>query len=330
VTDENIFRSVFKEEMGEFLALRQSAKSKGTADHDRHYLQLFDGYLCSVRHVEREVPEEVVTGWVASLGFSAATAAGAVNTTRCFLRHLRGCGISAYVPPRPRCPESYTPYVFSDHETDLIFRNADSFTSGKSKRLPCIKAEIPMLLRLLLGCGLRLGEAVSLKVGDIDAKAGALTLKNTKNSKERLVPMRPELAVLMDGYCLAMGISGNPSAWLFPGATPETHLTKMDVWHRFDTILRKSGISLPGRRKFERGPCLHCLRHLFVLKSFKYLEANGFHVDDAIPYLSIYLGHAGLNETQKYMRFSGDMFPDEIGRFAAFADGIFPEVHHEE
>ena len=327
---EKTFHSMFKEELGDFLSLRKSARSKGTTDHDRHYLQLFDDYLCSVHHATRKITEEIVTGWIASLGFSDVTAAGAVNTVRCFLKHVQGYDINVYIPSIPRYDDDYTPYVFSDQEITRIFKNADSFTFSKSKRFPYIKAEIPMLLRLLLGCGLRLGEAVSLKVRDIDSKTGVLTLKYTKKDKERLVPMHPELAALLTGYCLAMGIAGNPHAWLFPGASSETHLTKMNVWHRFDTILRKSGISLPGKKKNERGPCLHCLRHFFVLKSFRHLEENGYPVDDAIPYLSIFLGHASLSETQKYMKFSNDMFPKEMDCFAAFTMDIFPEVEYEE
>ena len=327
---EETFHSIFKKELTDFLDLRRDTKSKGTADHDRHYLKLFDGYLCSSHHAVRAVTQEVTAGWVSSLTFSDITVANAINTVRCFLKYLQFHGISAYVPPVPKYHDDYLPYLFSDEELDRIFRNADSFTFSKSKRFPYIKAEIPMILRLLLGCGLRLGEAVCLKVADIDSKTGSLTLKHTKKDKQRHVPMHPALTDTLSMYCLSMGIAGNPDAWVFPGETSETHLTKMNVWHRFDTILKKSGISLPGRKKNERGPCLHCLRHLFVLKSFRQLGRDGHRVDDAIPYLSLYLGHESLKESEKYMKFSSEIFPEEMECFAAFTKDIFPEVDDEE
>jgi len=330
VNKQEVFHSIFKKELTDFLDLRKNTKSKGTSDHDGHYLRLFDGYLCSSHHAVRIVTQDVVTGWVSSLPFSDITTANAINTIRCFFKYLQSHGISIYVPPIPKYHDDYVPYLFSDEELSRIFENADSFTFSKSKRFPYIKAEIPMLLRLLLGCGMRLGEAVCLKVADIDFKTGSLTLKHTKKDKQRIVPMHPGLADTLSMYCLSMGIAGNPDAWVFPGETSETHLTKQNVWHRFDTILRKSGISLPGRKKSERGPCLHCLRHLFVLQSFRQLERKGHRVDDAIPYLSLYLGHESLRETEKYMKFSSELFPEEMECFADFTKGIFPEVNYEE
>ena len=44
----------------------------------------------------------------------------------------------------------------------------------------------------------------------------------------------------------------------------------------------------------------------------------GRHLDDAIPYLSIYLGHENLDETSKYLKFSNEMFPDAIDLFWCF------------
>lgn len=61
---------------------------------------------------------------------------------------------------------------------------------------------------------------------------------------------------------------------------------------------------------------MHCLRHVFAFRSFAQAERNGRHLDDEIPYLSIYLGHDGLNETAKYLKFSNELFPvDAFGDF---------------
>lgn len=329
--NQDVFHSVFKQELADFLELRNVTKSKSTSDHDEHYLREFDCYLCSSLCTMREVTEDIVTEWVSSLAFSDITVASAVNTLRCFLKYLQPRGISVYVPPLPKYDDDYVPYLFSDEEIGRIFNNADSFAFSKSKRFPYIKAEIPMLLRLLLGCGMRLGETVCLKIADIDLKTKHLTLKYTKKDKQRLVPMHPALTDILSMYCLSMGITGNPDAWVFPGESPETHLTKMNVWHRFNSILRRSGVMLHERKKSERGPCLHCLRHLFVLRSFRQLERAGLRIDDAIPYLSIYLGHESLRETEKYyMKFSSEMFPEEMECFADLTKDIFPEVGYEE
>ena len=67
-----------------------------------------------------------------------------------------------------------------------------------------------------------------------------------------------------------------------------------------------------------------------MLRAFKQLEAMGIGTDNSIPYLSIYLGHNSLKETERYMKFTTDMFIDEFRKFAAFSDRVFPEVCYED
>jgi len=52
-------------------------------------------------------------------------------------------------------------------------------------------------------------------------------------------------------------------------------------------------------------------------------------LDDAVPYLSIYLGHESLNETQKYLKFSSEMYHEALQQFSAYTNNIFPEVNYE-
>lgn len=46
-----------------------------------------------------------------------------------------------------------------------------------------------MFLRLMFGCGLRIGETLSLKIKDVDFGIGVLTLRHAKGDQQRLVPM---------------------------------------------------------------------------------------------------------------------------------------------
>lgn len=77
---------------------------------------------------------------------------------------------------------------------------------------------------LLLCCGLRLGEALNLKVGDIDFDRNVLVLRVTKKYKQRLVPFVESLSDIIYRYCAAMGISGDSEAYLFPTINPDVHL----------------------------------------------------------------------------------------------------------
>jgi len=125
---------------------------------------------------------------------------------------------------------------------------------------------------------------------------------------------------------MAMGMVGFPESLLFPTANPLEPLTRDNVMHNFNFILEQCEIPLSARRNHQRGPCLHCLRHVFVFKSFAKAERDGRRIDDAVPYLSIYLGHDSLKETEKYLKFSSDLFPAAMELFEQFTAQVIPEV----
>ena len=93
--------------------------------------------------------------------------------------------------------------------------------------------------------------------------------------------------------------------------------------------LQETGLYVPGKAH-SIGQCLHCFRHYFAIHSFAQAEQNGRPAEDSVPFLSVYLGHHDMDETEKYLKFSGDMFPEYIELFEDFASGVFAEVAYEE
>ena len=248
---------------------------------------------------------------------------------RQFLKYLNLNGYSAFLPIIPKVHDDYSPYIFSDKELELIFGSADNTTVRDKKACVYLPIEFPVILRLLFCCGLRIGETIRIHMKDVDLESGVLKLVNTKGDKHRLVPMTEKMTDILTKYCLAMELVGNGEAWLFPGNDRDNHISDRSVKHRFERILKDNGIELKNRKKHERGPCLHCMRHVFAIKSFKQTEKLGMSLTDAVPFLSIYLGHDSLNETEKYLKFSSEMYPETIELFGAFMKDLLPEVDHE-
>jgi integrase/recombinase XerD len=324
------FESIFKNELSEFLLLREVSLSKSAFDHDCHYLKKFDDYLVRCGCCIKELVEDTVIGWICSLTGKSSSIANEVIVIRIFLSRLNSIGIQAYIPPVPKVADDYVPYIFSDMEVDRIFLLADSITITKNQPNPYIQLEYPMALRLMYGCGLRIGETLALRMRDVDLDNGVLTLRHTKGNKQRLVPMHMSLISILKSYCMAMGLIGKIDSFLFPSSDSDTPMSTKTAFHRFKNILKLSDISLPGRRKHQRGPCLHCLRHAFAFKSFAKAEKDGRGINDSVPYLSIYLGHNSLKETEKYLKFSSEMYPEAMELFDDYTAEIFPEVDYEE
>ncbi|MBU3114602.1 tyrosine-type recombinase/integrase [Clostridium lacusfryxellense] len=325
-----LFKSVLKDELTDFLELREASKSKCTHDHDRHTLQRFDEYLYTIDCKDKNLLEEQMTGWIRTLTGKSGTIANVVVVIRIFLQHLKSYGVNAYLPPIPKISDDYLPYIFSNDEMNHIFAIADMLQMGQPRKNTLIHIEYPMILRLIYGCGLRIGETLLLKMKDIDLDTGVLKLKYTKGGKQRFVPMDLSLTEILKQYCMALGIIGYPDAYLFPTVDPIEAVTTQSAQHKFNDILELGGISLLGRKKNQRGPCMHCIRHVFVFNSFAKAEKDGRRIDDSVPYLSIYLGHDSLNETEKYLKFSSEMFPEAMDLFDGYTALIFPEVNFHE
>lgn len=324
------FNSILGEEMMQYLILRKESCSKSTYDHDKQVLKSFDCFLQSAGCTGKEIKESCITGWIHTLRGKTSTVAGKVVILRLFLIYLRGYGLSPFIPEIPKVHNDYVPYIYNDDEVKLMIHSADNLKKGPVRTNKLIHLEMPVILRLLYGCGLRIGETLSLQVKDVDFNRGLLLLRQTKRKKQRIVPMHHTMTEILRDYCYAMCLVGKPEAYIFPSAATEGPVAVKSAKHKFDDILHENGIILSGRDKHERGPCLHTIRHTFALNSFKKMEEAGTLQNDAVPYLSIYLGHGSLNETEKYLAFSSEAFPEDMDLFETYISAVWPEVSYEE
>ena len=323
-----MLKSIFKNELGEYLALRQKSMTQESHNYTRYVLIGFDRHLVQSELTVKTVTEEIVNRWIQSLSETNAkkTVSDKVSCLRKFLEYLRYCDFPVFIPTCPKYSNDYVPYIFSDEEVVKIFDTADKMDAVKS----ISQYTLPMLIRLLYGCGLRLGEALSLRMGDVNLNGGTLLLKHVKNKKQRIVPMNRDLTEILRKYCIAMRLHKKPEAFLFPANKPGKHLSQASVRYAFKKVLITADVYIPPETPHQRNQCLHCFRHLFAIKSFAQAERGGRSVDGSVPFLSVYLGHFDMDGTEKYLKFSGDMFPEYTEMFEAYAGGIFSEVPYEE
>lgn len=143
------------------------------------------------------------------------------------------------------------------------------------------------LLELLYACGLRATEALTLRVGDVNRRAGYLHCRG-KGRKERLVPVgEPALAwlerYLAEARPRLAGARGGASPLLFvgPGGRP---LTRQALWHIVLRAARRAGL--------RQHVSPHTLRHCFA----SHLLEGGAD----LRAVQLMLGHADISTTQIY------------------------------
>jgi site-specific recombinase XerD len=158
------------------------------------------------------------------------------------------------------------------------------------------KLQTRLMLMLSYGCGLRAGEVVRLRVGDIDAAQGIIHIVQSKGRKDRNVMLPPEVLALAREWWKERpsGRDGDtPLAerWLFPGIKPNTHLGSRQFARLFHHAVEAAGILKPVT--------LHCLRHSFAT----HLLERGIDV----RVIQALLGHDRLDTTARYTRVATGM-----------------------
>jgi integrase len=321
------FQSIFKDDMKTFMELRVSSMAWNTYRLDYYRLSSLDRFLCSLSFDQSIITQDLINDWLREYKIPQASIEGYLKTLRSFMNYRKNLGKPAYLPPYRKHTDLYIPYFFSDKELNDIITYADNLEIIRpGLNISYIYAEIPMIIRILYCCGLRLNETLCLKVKNINFDNSVLAIESAKKDKQRLVPMHTTLSEILYKYCVFLGITSTPEAFVFHGMRDGTHMSQTVIQKHFKFILKYLGIISGIENKHERGPCLHCLRHCFIVSSFRMLEKKGITVDLSFPYLSVYCGHNSLVATEKYMKFSSEMFNEEMNLFADFSNPLFPEV----
>jgi site-specific recombinase XerD len=165
--------------------------------------------------------------------------------------------------------ESRLPVILSQEEVQRLIEAAPTFTAH-------------VILSTIYATGMRVSEAVHLRIGDIDSKRMVIRIVQGKGNKDRLVPLSVKLLELLRAYWRRV----RPRDFLFPG-------------RRFDQALgaAKVGDACAHARihaGLTKAAHPHCLRHAFATHL---LEAG-----TDLRTIQLLLGHRSLATTARYLR----------------------------
>lgn len=312
-------KQVLKEMSESYLASR-SDLSESTLYTIKYVINYF---IDSIDDYKEEITESDYLAWSRSLGISDNTKCNYQKVIRQFIIYVNGHGYRFMIPDVIKSKDEYVPYYFSEEEYLEIINSVDNYRYT-NHRTQCEDYCLPMITRILMSTGARVSEICSLKIDDYDRGNGVLHIKNTKKRKERLIPLHSSLITILNRYIDVIKEIDPGLIYMFPLKDHNRHMTKNHIENTFMIIFRNLGYKRPDRN-FQRGVCLHCFRHNFAIDSFKQSLEQGYDIVDVVPFLSIYLGHARLSETEKYLKFSSDLFPDNIKQFEDYMDDVFTE-----
>ncbi len=167
----------------------------------------------------------------------------------------------------------------------------------------------PVLFRVLCGAGLRLSEALNLRLADVDTPTGTLRIRDTKNGASRTIPVAHRLAATLNAYVAAAHPAPESSDYVFYSRAAGRPINQATIYTRFRGYLADAGIP-----HFAGGPHPHSLRHGLAVANLRRWAADGSDLAVMLPYLACYMGHADLRGTQYYLRLTADAYPDVIAK----------------
>lgn len=219
---------------------------------------------------------------------------------------------------RPRLPPPLTPYVYSHAELQRLLDATDGLRSPWSRlQAPTYRA----LLMLLYTAGLRVSEALHLTLADLERAQRLLTVRETKFYKTRLVALGAAAAQALFRYvdlrCKELPMPQGVSSALFASRSGH-RLDYPRVVTLFQKVRAQAGIGCPPGER--RPPRLHDLRHTAAVHRVVRWYGEGRDVQQLLPHLATYLGHASIASTQRYLQMTPELLHQASRRFAAYAD----------
>ncbi len=164
------------------------------------------------------------------------------------------------------------PVVLSKDEIRLLL---DACTHEKSK----------LLVKLLYGSGLRISEALSLKVEDLELNDRHAWVRSGKGGKDRMVILADGLISDMKRYFRKKGFT---SGYIFPGKNGS--MTSRNAQKIISTAAKRAGI--------RKHVTPHKLRHSFAT----HLRDSG----NDLRVIQELLGHANISTTEIYTHVSSE------------------------
>ena len=232
--------------------------------------------------------EADLRGWLAQGardGLGNRTRARRLSAVRSFFRFLaRRHGVDNPVAGMIGSPKVRPglPRALAAAQAMGVARDIGEVTDDARSQAAFARARDTALFTLLYGCGLRIAEALALDVRDAPVVGRALRVVG-KGSKERLVPVLPEVAAAVAALLAMHPGRGDGSAPLFVGVRGE---------RLNPAVAQRTMRAYRALNGLPEHATPHALRHSFAT----HLLAGGADLRS----IQDLLGHASLSTTQRY------------------------------
>lgn len=290
------FRSRWRRELQAFADFR---RTNFTSAWPVQTLYKFDRYVAGQPRLS--LPEAIDRWLNREPASHASTRANDRRAVRQFCLYRRRFDPDGFVPapiePTVSGRSMFKAYILSPAQVRMLLHEIP-----KLQGPPLRHARLRALFLVLYCTGLRLGEALRLRLADVDLHRAYFRIGPSKG-RIRLVPFGQDLAHGLTRWLTRRRRAG----FVLTPATPlfEREDGRPDnLWNagmRFNVLFRRCGLK-PKRGSGRVGLRVHDLRHTFAVHRLQRWYRASHDPGPLLPWLSAYLGHGHLLGTQHYLR----------------------------
>lgn len=291
-----IFQSPIAGELHNFLQFKRSlGYGYGRAEYT---LREFDRFLVSFARKNPEWQlDRAAIAWLSSKParkpVSVSMDAAVLRQLFTYLRRLPHLEVV-----EPSWPSLPTESVFVPHhleESDIVKLLGLCKALGR----PEFRSSLYRALVLILYCtGIRFGEALRLRLRDVDMREGVLFIETFKG-RARWVPFHGTLSRELGRYLRerVTYAPASPDMRFFVGVN-RRELPVQTAHRTLHGLFAKAGLK-PGKGRV--GPRPYDLRHAFAVQRLTRWYRQGADLHARLPWLSAYMGHVDIVGTETYL-----------------------------
>ena len=209
-----------------------------------------------------------------------------------------------FVPDASRFPRrrpSTPPVIVSPPDVARLLRVIDELRGHGA--VPLRPAMLRLAVVLLYTSGLRRGELLRLRLGDIDVDNGIVMIRDTKFFKSRLVPLSKDAQRELRTYLEQRAVPPwNVSADApLIGGHQHTTVIHQYAGNSLGNGIRELCMAADVRDADGRLPRVHDFRHSFAVEALLRWYRGGADVQSCLPKLAMYMGHDSIISPAYYL-----------------------------
>jgi integrase/recombinase XerD len=262
---------------------------------------------------ESHVRSNTVIDW-ASQASSVAQRDVRLKTVARFAEHIYLEDQRHQVPPRDLFgyrKSRRVPFIYTRKQINALIGAASSLGPHSSLQPHTYST----LFALLVATGLRISEALKLRMDDV--KPEGLIVTKTKFQKSRLVPLHETAAVGLERYLVLRKRDASSTNFVFISQRGRP-LSRQTVHATFRRLIKTIGLdSGSGGRR----PRIHDIRHTFAVRVLETCPEGRDKVSQHMLALSTYMGHTNVNSTYWYL----DTTPHLMRDISQAAESFFAQ-----